>query len=43
MYTSDNYKNDWGPQDIATGTYYYIIELPFGTTTEISGHFTVLQ
>ena len=43
MYSSDNYKNDWGPQDIATGTYYYIIELPFGTTTEISGHFTVLQ
>ena len=43
MYTSDDYNNDWGPQDIAPGTYYYIIELPFGVTKEISGHFTVLQ
>jgi gliding motility-associated-like protein len=43
IYTSENYQNDWGPRDLSTGTYYYIIELPFGTTTLVEGHFTVLK
>lgn len=43
IYSSMNYQNDWGPRDLSTGTYYYIIELPFGTTTLVEGHFTVLK
>jgi gliding motility-associated-like protein len=43
MYSSDNYKNNWGPEDISEGTYYYIIELPFGITKEITGYFNVLR
>ncbi|MEZ4800817.1 MAG: gliding motility-associated C-terminal domain-containing protein [Flavobacteriales bacterium] len=42
LYESDNYRNDFG-RDLNPGTYYYIIELPFGVTTLFEGHFTVLQ
>lgn len=43
LYESDDYANNWGPRDLSTGTYYYILELPFGTTTLFEGHFTILK
>lgn len=43
IYESENYRNDWGPRDLTTGTYYYILELPFGITKFFEGYFTVLN
>jgi len=43
VYTTDNYDNNWGPSDLTEGTYYYILKLPYGTTTEFAGYFTVIN
>lgn len=43
VFESDSYKNNWGPQDLSEGTYYYILELPFGLRKEIEGFITILR
>ncbi len=43
IFFSSNYDNTWGPRDLSSGTYYYILELPFGNVRRIEGSFTVLN
>lgn len=43
IFFSESYNNTWGPRDLSSGTYYYVLELPFGNTRLIKGTFTVLN
>lgn len=43
IYESTDYKNDWYAGDMAEGTYYYTITLPFGIKTAYEGHLTILK
>jgi gliding motility-associated-like protein len=43
VYESDNYRNNWNPRDLNEGTYFYVVELPFGATTVYKGTFTILK
>jgi gliding motility-associated-like protein len=43
IYESDNYRNNWSPRDLNDGTYFYILELPFGVNTLFKGTFTLLK
>jgi len=43
VFSDSNYKNSWNGGDLASGTYYYILELPFGILTEFSGAFSIIR
>jgi gliding motility-associated-like protein len=43
VYESENYGNNWSPRDLNEGTYFYILELPFGRNTLFKGTFTLLK
>lgn len=44
-YHSDDYKNDWVPDDVSDGVYYYILELRLsdGSFRNYSGYVTILK
>lgn len=35
VFEQDNYKNDWSPENLAEGTYFYILKVDFNTGEEI--------
>ncbi|MFN9800950.1 MAG: gliding motility-associated C-terminal domain-containing protein, partial [Bacteroidota bacterium] len=43
IYESSSYANDWQARDVADGTYYYILRLPFGVRRDIEGYLTILR
>jgi gliding motility-associated-like protein len=43
VFETENYKNDWQARDLPEGTYFYVIELPFGVNQQIEGHVTILR
>ncbi len=43
VFESKNYLNNWTATDLAEGTYWYFIQLPFGLKTEYKGFFTILR
>jgi gliding motility-associated-like protein len=43
VYESENYGNNWSPRDLNEGTYFYVLELPFGQNTLFKGTFTLLK
>jgi gliding motility-associated-like protein len=42
VYSNEHYSNGWSPTDLSSGTYYYIVTLPYGTVKEKAGYFTIL-
>lgn len=44
VYGSDNYRNNWAPgDDVTDGTYFYLLELPFGSITKYNGSLTIVR
>lgn len=43
VFSDTNYKNNWNGSDLASGTYYYILELPFGIKQKFEGAITILR
>lgn len=43
VFEDENYKNGWLAGDLAEGTYFYTISLPFGLKTQYEGYFTILK
>ena len=43
VYESENYGNNWSPRDLNEGTYFYVLELPFGQNALFKGTFTLLK
>lgn len=41
VYQSNNYQNNWDGENLSDGGYYYILQLPFGTTKK--GTVTILK
>ncbi len=38
-----NYTNNWNPGDLAEGTYWYFLKLPYGSNAEHHGFFTIVR
>ncbi|MEY3397997.1 MAG: hypothetical protein RL220_591, partial [Bacteroidota bacterium] len=43
VYSSDSYENDWKAEDVAEGTYYFVLHLPYGTEPERKGYMTIIR
>jgi gliding motility-associated-like protein len=43
IYESTNYKNNWNAADIADGTYWYLLKLPYGSKTDYKGFLTIVK
>jgi len=43
VFESDNYANTFNGDDLPEGTYFYVLELPYGTNPEIEGNITLLR
>lgn len=43
VFESKNYSNNWTAADLAEGTYWYFLKLPFGLKTEYNGFFSILR
>ena len=43
VFESKNYMNNWTATDLAEGTYWYFLKLPFGLKTEYKGFFNILR
>lgn len=43
VFETDNYKNTFDGKDLPDGTYFYILELPYGTNPEIEGNITIMR
>ena len=43
VFSSDNYRNEWSPEDVPEGTYYYILEVDDPNATVHRGILTILR
>lgn len=43
VFESSNYQNNWNAEELADGTYWYLIKLPYGQKTEYKGNITIMR
>lgn len=43
VFSDSNYRNSWNGSDLESGTYFYILELPFGIQKVYKGSLTILR